>query len=112
MKKIALLSLVVLFLVAFVSSEVRADGVTVRIESNAFALQDETAQVAAINYENGREKLLLAVKLGELTSGPVVWIVPVPARASEVTIDVCQEFPQFYGEDVLEKVERYKEVVG
>ena len=112
MKKITLLSLIILSLFAFVPSEVRADGVTIRIESNVFALQDETAQVAAINYEDGREKLLLAVKLGELTSGPVVWIVPIPARASEVKIDICQEFPQFYGEDVLQYAERYKRVVG
>ena len=95
MKKIAALSLAMLFLLTFVPSEVRADGVTIRIESNAFALQNETAQVAAINYENGREKLLLAVKLGELTSGPVVWIVTVPACASEVKMDVCQEFPSY-----------------
>ena len=112
MKKIALLSLAMLFLLALVPSEVRADGVTIRIESNAFALHDETAQVAAINYENGREKLLLAVKLGELTSGPVFWIVPVPAHASEVTIDVCQEFPEFRGVDMLKEAELGKRVVG
>jgi len=111
MKRIVVLSLAMLFLLALVPSEVKADGVTIRIESNAFALHDETAQVAAINYENGREKLLLAVKLGELTSGPVVWIVPVPARASEVKIDVCQEFPRFSGLDIMQWAERYKEVV-
>jgi len=112
MKKIVLLSLALLFLLALVPSEVRADGLGIRIESNAFALQGETAQVAAINYENGREKLLLAVKFGQLTSGPVVWIVPVPARASEVKLDVCQEFPQLYGQDILGTAElRHKKVV-
>ncbi len=111
MKRIILLSLAMLFLLAFVPSEVRADGLGIQIESTSFALQDETAQVAAINYENGREKLLLAVKLGELTSGPVIWIVPVPARASEVKIDVCQEFPQFSGVDRMQWAERYKDVI-
>lgn len=112
MKKIALLSLIILSLFAFMPFEVRADGLGIRIESTSFALQDETAQVAAINYENGWEKLLLAVKLGELTSGSVLWIVPVPARASEVKIDVCQEFPEFRGVDMLKEAELGKRVVG
>ena len=112
MKRIVLLSLAMLFLLAFVPSEVRADGLGIQIESTSFALQDETAQVAAISYENGQEKLLLAVKLGELTSGPVVWIVPVPARASEVKIDVCQEFPEFRGVDMLKEADLGKRVVG
>ncbi len=112
MKKIVILLLVMLFLFASVPSEVRADGLGIQIESTSFALQDETAQVAAINYEDGREKLLLAVKLGELTSGSVLWIVPVPARASEVKIDVCQEFPEVRGVDMLKEAELGKRVVG
>jgi hypothetical protein len=111
MKKISLLLLVALFLLASVPSEVKADGLGFQIESTSFALHDETAQVAAINYENGQEKLLLAVKFGQLTSGPVLWIVPVPARAPEVKIDVCQEFPELWGADVLEKAEPHKRVV-
>jgi len=111
MKKIAPFLLVILFLLASVPSEVKADGLGIQIESTSFALYNEAAQVAAINYENGQERLLLAVKFGQVTSGPVLWIVPVPARAPEVKIDVCQEFPEFWGADVLEEAEPYKSVI-
>jgi len=108
MKKIALLSLVVLFLSAFLPSIVKADGFTVVTEINYFVLHDETAQVAAINYEDGREKLLLAVKLGQLADGSVVWIVPVPADPSEIEINILEEFPEFAGFDILREAKRSK----
>lgn len=103
MKKFALLLLVILFLSAFLPSVVKADGFTIRTESSYFALHDETAQVAALNYEDGREKLLLAVKLGQLVDGSVVWIVPIPAEPSEVEINILEEFPEFNGFDILRK---------
>ena len=108
MRKIALLSLIILALYAFLPSVVNADGFAIRIvtESNYFALHDETTQVAAINYENGREKLLLAVKLGELVDGSVVWIVPIPAEPSKVDINILEEFPEFSGVDILGEAKR------
>jgi len=88
-------------LLLLVPSSVRADGFAIYTDRSSFALHSEETQVAAINYENGREKLLLAVKLRELEDSSVVWIIPVPANASDVKINILKEFPRFYGSDIL-----------
>jgi len=111
MKKIALLPVIMFLLFTFLPLPTRADGFAIYTDRTYFALHDETTQVAAINYENGREKLLLAVKLDKLMDNSVVWIVPVPADASKVKINIFQEFPEFSGEDILLVAEESKEVV-
>jgi len=98
------ISVVPLFL-TLVPSLARADGFVVYTDRSSFALHTEETQVAAINYEDGREKLLLAVRLGELKNNSVVWMVPVPANASDVKINILGEFPRFEGDDIFRRAE-------
>ncbi len=87
---------------------VGADGFAIYTDRSSFALHTEKTQVAAINYEDGREKLLLAVKFRELRNNSVVWIIPVPANASDVKINILEAFPHFYGDDILLRAEEVK----
>ncbi|MCA1902200.1 MAG: hypothetical protein LDL53_08290 [Candidatus Hydrogenedens sp.] len=57
----------------------------------------ENTQIGYINYENGKEHLILNVVLqsekkeGE-TPGGMVWIFPVPSKPEDIEIDVMQDF--------------------
>ena len=110
MRKSKIILTILLFL-SLVPSLVKADGLAISPvpDRSSFALHSEETQVAAINYEDGREKLLLAVKLRELKNNSVVWIVPVPADACDVKINIFEKFPHFSGSDILL---RAKEVKG
>lgn len=110
-KKTISVTLIILLFLLLVPSSVNADGFSIYTDTSFFALHTEETQVAAINYENGREELFLAVKLRELENNSVVWIIPVPANASDVNINIMEQFPQFYGEDILLRGEDVKEEV-
>jgi hypothetical protein len=65
-------------------------------DDNRMYLAQENAQVAAINYQDGLERMLISVNYnGENVHS--VWIFPVPARPSKVGIDVVSSFPSFSG---------------
>ena len=109
-KKIMLIILTILLVLLLVPSLVKADGfgIVYYPDRSSFALHTEETQVAAINYEDGREKLLLAVKFRELKNNSVVWIIPVPANASDVKINILKAFPRFSGDDILLQAEEVK----
>ena len=111
MKTHILLVCLVLLPFAFSTIPANADGFAMYTDQTYFALHDETTQVAAINYENGTEKLLLAVKMDKIVDNSIVWIVPVPAEASEVKINILEDFPEFWGEDILLIAEESKDTV-
>lgn len=110
-KKTMLVILTILLLLLLVPSSVKADGFSIYTDSSFFSLHTEETQVAAINYENGIEELFLAVKLRKLENNSVVWIIPIPANASDVNINILEQFPQFYGEDILLQAEEIKEEI-
>jgi hypothetical protein len=110
-RKTISVTLTTLLLLLLVPSSVKADGFSIYTDSSFFSLHTEETQVAAINYESGREELFLAVKLRKLESNSVVWIIPVPANASNVNINILEQFPQFYGEDILLRAEEIKNEV-
>jgi len=56
-------------------------------------------QFCAINYENGTQKMLLAVNVN-LHGEKAVWIVPVPAEPDEIMIDTVRGFPKLEGYDI------------
>ena len=109
-KKIMLIILTILLVLLLGPSLVKADGfgIVYYPDRSSFALHTEETQVAAINYEDGREKLLLAVKFRRLENNSVVWIIPVPANASDVKINILKTFPRFSGEDILLQAEEVK----
>jgi len=104
-------ALLIISLVILVIPIAKADGFAIYWDRSYVALHGENTQIAAINYEDGKEKVLLAVKLEQLTDDSVVWIVPVPANASDVGINIFEEFPSFSGSDILLRAEDSKEVL-
>jgi hypothetical protein len=97
MKKIAALFCFLLFLLP----PVAADGMMIVQDLDMWSIHPETAQYAAINYQDGQENLLLAVAARPgPNSTAAVWIVPVPAPAGQVKVDIIPEFPQFNGQNV------------
>jgi hypothetical protein len=67
--------------------------------------QSEDRQLAAINYENGRENLILSVDVANLSGQKAVWIFPVPAGPEETRIDIIKGFPRLMGYDVKQRVD-------
>lgn len=95
----------------FLMPPVKADGAAFIIgrDFSAEALHGEHTQIAAINYEDGKEKLVIAVKMDQIGENEVAWIVPVPSDPEEVEINVLEDFPRFMGTDMEERVRSAKE---
>ena len=80
-----------------------ADGVVIRpLPKGDWTWVDENSQRAFINYEEGREKLIIAVDF-EKENSDIAWIIPVPSTPEKVGIDITSELPIFFGEDVISK---------
>ena len=94
MRKYIWLFLTLFFLIPVVAG----DGMAFKGEQERWILKSENQQLAAINYENGYENLLLAVVFeDDLRDNTTVWIFPVPAQPEEVEIDMLKGYPQFGG---------------
>jgi hypothetical protein len=76
-----------------------ADGAIWRYYNNRLEPLEENEQRAAINYQNGIEKLIIDVNFNIGAADRAVWIFPVPAKPEKVVIDVLTEFPVLYGRD-------------
>lgn len=95
-----------LFLVCTIFVQpVLADGGVWYYEYNNWQLAKENQQLAAINYENGYEKMIISIDVQELKGERAVWLFPVPAEPQKVAIDVVKGFPQLYGEDIKRKAD-------
>lgn len=82
-----------------------ADGIIIPPHDPHIPL-DENSQLAAINYQNGLEKMIISVNFDMKDYDEAVWIFPVPADPNKVVIDIINEFPRFYGSDVLREARR------
>jgi hypothetical protein len=60
---------------------------------------EQNEQRAAIAYQDGLEKMIIAVDFS-MASEKAVWIFPVPAKPQKVVIDVVTEFPTFRGRSI------------
>jgi len=100
-KKVAALALIIFLAPIFVF----ADGGMIHFDpySDRWDYSDETNQQAFINYENGTEKMILSVGLGDFKEGKTMWIFPVPADPNKVAVDVVKETPNLQGEEISEK---------
>lgn len=87
----------ILILILLVLPLVYADGMI--IDPQGYLPENE--QVAAINYENGRENLIVGIKTDELRDEKSVWILPVPGDPNDVVIDVVSRIPVFSGRNVI-----------
>ena len=96
MKKFVAFALI--FLLMFPSSAL-ADGVIWRYYNNILQPLEENEQRAAINYQNGIQKMIIDVNFDMGAGDRAVWVFPVPADPDDVVIDVVTEFPNLYGSD-------------
>jgi len=104
--KSKIFSTFILFLLcAIFVQPVLADGGMWYYEHNNWQLAKENQQLAAINYENGFEKMIIAIDVQELKGERAAWLFPVPAEPQKVAIDVIKGFPQLYGEDIKSKAD-------
>lgn len=92
MKKIFTLFVLALFFLPIVL----ADGMLI----DPHGYLPEKQQIAAIDYQNGRETMLLSIETDELRSEKSAWIFPVPGDPNQVVIDVKDTFPQFSGSEL------------
>ncbi len=97
-------SILILFFALFIQP-VLADGGMWYYQYNNWQLAKENQQLAAINYENGYEKMILAIDVQELKGERAAWLFPVPAEPQKVAIDVTSGFPQLYGDDIKSKAD-------
>ena len=73
-----------------------ADGMVYVEDNDVWSLRAEDQQVAAINYQNGYEHMLVTVGLkDEGAASKAVWIFPVPVSPNKVSMGVAERFPSF-----------------
>jgi len=101
MKKLIIFVLFVLLL-----PTVLADGMVIDYYDRYWHIHGEDQQLAAINYENGYQDMILTVDMDEIRGEKAVWLFPVPAAPEKTVIDIVDQFPQFYGYDVKTQAER------
>lgn len=84
-------------------SAVSADGMIVKPYWDRYEYYNESVQQAYINYENGRQSMILSIGLEDMSDN-LVWIFPVPAKPDKVIIDNnVTNMPRLYGYDISEK---------
>ena len=101
MKKYTILLLSLLLM----PSIVLADGIVIPPHDPHLPL-DENSQLVAINYQNGLEKMIISVNFDMKNYNEAVWIFPVPSDPNRVVIDIIDEFPRFYGTNVISEARR------
>jgi len=81
-----------------------ADGVAIiQVDKDLWNIRPEIQQVAAINYQNGYENMLISVSLDD-SDNRTIWIFPVPAKPENVSIDVLKGYPRYAGVNLDGKV--------
>jgi hypothetical protein len=80
-----------------------ADGMVIEPYVDVWRPIDEESQLAAINYQDGIEKMIISVNFNMEGVNEAVWLFPVPSLPTNVVIDVVDEFPRLYGYDIVEK---------
>jgi hypothetical protein len=83
-----------------------ADGVAIiQVDKDLWNIRPENQQVAAINYENGYENMLISVSLDDADKdNRTIWLFPVPAKPESVSIDILKGYPQYAGVNLDGKV--------
>jgi hypothetical protein len=90
----------IFFILLFISTIAFADGM-VHYYDDSWKPLKENRQVAAINYENGYENLILTIDIDQETKGEkAVWMFPVPATPDKTVIDIVEGFPPFSGNNI------------
>lgn len=95
-----ILSALILISVPF---NVFADGFVVEpLPEGDWKWTEQDKQQAFINYEDGKEKLIVSVNM-QRSKSEAVWVVPVPAKSAEIETDITSSTPAFFGDDIVSK---------
>ncbi len=80
---------------------------------NRWDFSAESSQQAFINYEKGRENMLISIGLSAALKDSL-WLFPIPAEPQKVEVDILAYLPEISGEEVskkanlhLDKAKRY-----
>lgn len=106
-KRCALISAFLLCLfMSFIHYKAYADGMLLYYDNEQWKTQSEDAQMAAINYREGFEHLIIRVSTvldQKSKKEKLVWIFPIPAEPQKVDIGIVETFPEFTGEDIIRR---------
>ena len=99
-------AIILIFLIAFLVPA-SADGM-VHVEPSPGIWQPlaESQQMAAINYQDGFQDMIVTIDLNDLQGEQAVWIFPVAAKPEKTIINVLDEFPRFSGENIETSAKR------
>ena len=102
-KKERLSVMIVVFLIfAMTLPSIWAGGMVHVSQRDLWEIFDYEQQSCVINHIDGVQYMLLSVSLGEDLKGrEAVWIFPVPTGPDNVEISLIEEFPEFFGQDVM-----------
>ncbi len=96
--------LLVALLVVFLSPQVAsADGAAFipGPYDNRWDYNRESSQSAIIDYKSGTQKMLLSVGF-ENSKENTVWLFPVPSVPEKIVVDVLDDVPSLYGENIAD----------
>ncbi|MCA9429160.1 MAG: hypothetical protein KC940_01500 [Candidatus Omnitrophica bacterium] len=88
-----------LFLILLAPQAANADGKAFGGKFPHFKTLHEKEQVAVIAHQDGIQKMMLAVNIAMASDESGLWILPIPAAATDVEIDLLDSFPRFQGDD-------------
>ncbi len=94
---------IILFSLMILPTFALADGMIIEPYHDIWRPIPENGQLAAINYQDGMEKLIISVNFDMKDIEKAAWIFPVPSDPEKVAIDILKDFPRLYGYDVIEK---------
>jgi len=104
MKGKLLVSLILLVLI--ISPIAFADGGMWVHNIDTWNLYDQKSQLAAIDYKDGFQNMLIQINLDDQVHGDkAVWIFPVPAPPEKVAVNIIKSYPIFQGENMKNKLE-------
>ncbi len=103
--------LIAVSVLIFITSPCFGDGISFKgRDFSSLRPIAQNEQRAVISYEDGFERMLIAISLEMENEENAIWIFPVPGQPQDVTVDVLDLFPRFSGKEPL--VEAHKILAG
>lgn len=101
--KTRLLPLLFILILVSVPFSTFADGFVIEpLPEGDWNWTGQNSQQAFINYQNDREKLIIAVDI-EKRDSDAVWIIPIPSKPEEMEVDITSDTPVFFGDNISSK---------
>lgn len=103
MKKLPLrIAALAVILAALLPALLSADGILWPRRTGFEDLLSQKAQNAWVEWKGGRERMTIAVEPMDVAPR-VAWLIPVPARAKDVRLELIKDSPVWKGEEVRAK---------